>query len=78
MLKKATLIFSFFHLSDAFSIIKEGTSAKSMFPLVKPQHISRSVHHMARQTNDEFWEAQRRMAGEMSDALNQEENKVKQ
>lgn len=31
----------------------------------------------AKLTNDEFWEAQRRMAGEMSDSVNEEEQRVK-
>ena len=75
------LLISLFHAVNSFSVnsrmntnIAAATTTISSKTKYKYSNVSLQA---AKQTNDEFWAAQRRMAGEMSDSVKEEEQRVK-
>ena len=77
------LLLSLFHAVNSFSVnsrmntnIAAATKTTTISSKTKYKYSNVSLQ-AAKLTNDEFWEAQRRMAGEMSDSVNEEEQRVK-
>jgi len=68
------LLVAFFQLADAFTM----NQRLAITPLQSSSRSPTVVCNMAKQTNDEFWEAQRRMAAEMSDSVSEEEMQTKE
>lgn len=68
------LLVAFFQLTDAFTM----NQRLAITPLQSSSRSPTVVCNMAKQTNDEFWEAQRRMAAEMSDSVSEEEMQTKE
>jgi hypothetical protein len=73
-LHKLFLLVAFFQLTDAFTM----NQRLAITPLQSSSRSPTVVCNMAKQTNDEFWEAQRRMAAEMSDSVSEEEMQTKE
>jgi len=79
-MKSFLVLFSIFHVANAFSI----NHRLSIIPSVSVDVANRyqrsnTICNMAKQkqTNDEFWAAQRKMAASMADSVNDEETAIR-